>query len=64
MDMLNVTLTCFANHSLGNDSYIRSVCVDCEKIYCSMNQFYDSLKNSQDNICMDIVDSVSIKFQP
>lgn len=58
-DLLNSTQVCFLNHSTGDDTYNKSACVDCEKMYCDMNTFYDDLKNSKLNECMDIKDAVS-----
>lgn len=59
-DLLNSTQVCFSNHSTGDDTYDKSACVDCEKMYCDMNTFYDSLKNSKLNECMDIKDAMNV----
>ncbi|KAJ1528612.1 hypothetical protein ONE63_007011 [Megalurothrips usitatus] len=60
MNMLNVTHECFNEHKVDDDKYDKTVCKDCETKYCDMNKFYDSLKTEQDNLCMDVVDSMNI----
>lgn len=60
MQLRDITKECFKNHSSGGETYDQSVCVDCEKVYCDMNKFYDSLKTTQGDVCMDIVDSMNI----
>lgn len=61
MDLLHTTDECFQDH-LRNKTYSQDVCSACEEPYCAMNKFYDQLKNanSQNSICMDIVDSVCV----
>ncbi|XP_034238675.1 osteopetrosis-associated transmembrane protein 1 [Thrips palmi] len=59
-ELLNSTQVCFLNHSTGDDTYNKTACVDCEKMYGDMNSFYDGLKNSKLNECMDIKDAMNV----
>ncbi|XP_066991836.2 osteopetrosis-associated transmembrane protein 1 isoform X2 [Anabrus simplex] len=48
-------------YNSANKSYDPAVCTSCSEAYCKMNEFYDSLKDTEGDgkICIDIVDSMN-----
>ncbi|PSN50720.1 hypothetical protein C0J52_01184 [Blattella germanica] len=48
-------------YNASSETYIPEVCQNCTDVYCSLNKYYDDLKESaQDGIlCMDIVDTMN-----
>ncbi|KAJ9591085.1 hypothetical protein L9F63_002366, partial [Diploptera punctata] len=60
--LYNETHDCISDfYNATSESYDKSVCVNCTKKYCSLNKYYDELKESSGGVlCMDIVDTVSV----
>jgi len=59
IQQISSVMACIHTHKGGSGN--SSVCSDCEKEYCDLNDLYNELKDLEDDaVCMDIVDSVSI----
>ena len=56
------TLDCIGNFfNASSGSYNKGVCKNCTEKYCTLNKYYEKLKDSANGeMCMDIVDTVSI----
>lgn len=66
INYFNTAKKCINDHmreiSINNNT--DEICKDCMSDYVMLNSFYESLKGTSETvgICMDIVDSVSQKF--